>query len=71
MYFIKTNANISHVYVMLAHVYVMLADLWLSCLNPLVYMLRKNLKLFGFPIFWLSVPDESYSTKRLVHIIHV
>jgi hypothetical protein len=28
--------------------------------DPLVYLLPKTFKLFGFPIFWLSVPDEGY-----------
>ena len=42
---------------------------WLSCLCPLVSLLLKSFKLFGFPIFrlWayqmkviLSIPDEGY-----------
>jgi hypothetical protein len=29
----------------------------------LVSLLPQTFKLFGFPIFWLSVPDEGYSRK--------
>ena len=37
--------------------------LWLFCLGPLVLLLRKISKLFGFSIlvFTLSEPDEDYS----------
>ena len=38
--------------VLLSQVYVTLADVGFS-FSPLIYLLPKTFKLFGFPIFWL------------------
>ena len=68
------NENTIKTKVLLPQALVTLANFGDPYLGPLVYLLAKRFKLFGFPIFRfraylmkviLSVPDEIYSRNAL------
>jgi hypothetical protein len=46
--------------VLVPQVYMILTGCLLSCLDPLVLLLTQTVMFFGFQIYLLCVPDESY-----------
>jgi hypothetical protein len=51
------NGIIIKTKVHLSLAYEISADFWLPCLVPLLFLLTKTLKSFGFSIFWLDDPE--------------
>jgi hypothetical protein len=66
---IKTKVLLLRTYLTLADVGCDVSGFLFSCLGPLVLLLLKTYKLFGFPIFWFfSLPEKGYSRNALCAI---